>query len=299
MLLVEDVIKSELGSRSHEFTDWTELKRRVHCHGDYDGARLGSYSLTSLNKKITLISSYHLWDGRPVSASSIARRSLNIALAECNRKRFNWNRANFNLLDIPQALYCSPVSQPRNLIYGDIKSAYWSILRRLPTYLYFSPTAFTANADRLGDYLPADLGDFKLPRNCLIGAMRATNGLLVKQGKIVRVPTRNNLLSPSHWGFLTYFLHAIAQYAIHFGAVYYNTDGAIFTTTEDFLKWAQFIEGLGLQVAVKTSGQGICTGIGRYTFGSSFTRAGTGLPRSYSNIIFDNERIFELWMKIN
>lgn len=294
---LDNLIDEELSSRPHAFTSWVKLKQDIHCNGAFNGARLGAYSLTTADRKNTFISTYHQWCGQPASAASVARLALKHSLTANKRKRFEWNRANLDLLDLPQPLYCASNPGEQYLVYVDIKSAYYSIYSRLPALLYYSSYGAKLCGDRLGFLLPDDLKNFKLARNCLIGCMRARSGLLVRDKKIVSVPVRNALISPSHWGLIATLLHTLAHYAISFGAIYYNTDGAIFTSDEDATKWADFVGSLNLQTSIKAQGMGYCWGVGRYSIGKGKLEFRPPcLP--FSNLIEVNEGVLDLWTKM-
>lgn len=294
---LDNVISEELASRPHNFANWVALKQSIHCNGDYEGARIGAYSLTTADRSVTLISSYHQWCGKPASAASVARRALNNALKMESRKRFNWNKANQRLLDLPQPLFCDPLTDSVYLIYCDIKGAYHSIYTKLPLLLYYSNYGSSSQGSNLGSILPQDIREFKLARNCVVGAMRARGSLIVRNKQIVRIPSRNPLISPSHWGFIATLLHCIAHYAISMGAVYFNTDGAIFRNRSSADKWMKFIESLGLQASIKAEGIGCVWGVGRYSIGKE--RMSIYPPCTpFSNLIELNEDIFDLWMKM-
>lgn len=295
---ISDYIDKELSIREHRFVDWIKLKTDLHVNGAYNGSWLGTYSLTTACRSLTLISNYHTWCGLPVSAASISRRILSSALKVHNRQRFNWNKSNFALLQIPQPLYCSAYATKTFLYYADITSAYWQIYRSLPTLLYFGSSSCQISGERFYKVLPTDLASQKLVRNSLVGCFRATTCLKVEQTKIVSRPTRNNLLSPSHWGFMAHLLHRFAAYAIDFGAIYYNTDGAIFDDRIKCDRWISFMRSLGFSIGIKAEGLGCVWGVGRYSIGKATMPKILPPCLPFNNLLDLSDRSLELWEKI-
>jgi hypothetical protein len=91
----------------------------------------------------------------------------------------------------------------------------------------------------LAEFLPEDLHDWKLVRNCLVGVWRSSsvcrleNGGLSKQTRYF--PTTNYYA----WQWIQKALHYFAGLALQHGAVYIYSDGYIFPLTADFAGFQQ------------------------------------------------------------
>lgn len=294
---VAQAVSDELHSRPHEFAYWTDIAKRIQSDRAFEGAFVGTYSITVPKLNTTFVSNRHLWAEKPVSASSVARRLLYTGLPLLNRKRIPWNKRALPLLNIPHPLFCIPTMRCANLFYFDIKGAYYSIYSKLPLEFWFNGVRSLGGELRFGDFLPSDLRDYKLLRNCLVGCFRQTQSRRIRTGRVVIAHNFNALLSPYHWGFIAHLLHLIAQKAVDLGAIYYNTDGAIFTSLEDGLKWTRFVENLGLVPDLKQHGVGYVLGIGRYKIGVDTIGNIKSLPLPFSNLHTPGAKVLVDWRR--
>lgn len=295
---VEDFIQFELESRPHEWCDWTELIMRIVHDETLEGSFVGSYSLTTRDRSHTFVSTAHRWCGRPVSASSIARRILNHGLELIGRKRILWQKRCFKYLDLPQPLYCEPTQKLDYLIYVDISSCYYQLYRRLPFELFWFGLHPICGDIRFDDFLPSDITQYKLCRNSVVGVLRSTSGAVVSKGKISPRKTRNALLSPCHWGIMSNLLHHFAGMARDLGCIYYNTDGAIFTSDYAACDWALKMSDLGFSTNIKARGIGWVKGIGCYGIGNEGGRNHMRNGRHFSNLFDCNYYALDLWKKL-
>ena len=298
MNTVSDFVFSELNIRTHQWCEWKSILSRIRDEPIFENAYCGAYSCTVPRLNTTFVSRRHLWYGEPVSASSIARRILNNGLKMTGKKWIPWNKSILPLLAIPQPMYCHPVEQWQPLYYFDIKSCYYSIFSRMSLDFWFGGNYAHWGNVKFSNFLPDDLSDYKLCRNSIIGVMRSATSDRVKAGKIQTFSARNNLLSPCHWGFLSHLLHAIAIQAVGYGAVYYNTDGAIFPSLESGLKWVSFCQDLNLQCNLKSHGLGRITGIGRYQIAAHKVGAIQSKPEAYANFIQPSDKILQGWLQV-
>lgn len=294
---VTQAVRQQLEERPHEFVFWNEIAKRIQSDRDFEGAFVGAYSITVPKLNKTFVSNRHLWIGKPVSAASIARRLLYTSLPLLKRKRIPWNRRALPLLDIPHPLFCIPSTNIGNLFYFDLRGAYYSIYKRLPLEFWFNGVRSLGGELKFEDFLPPDLRDYKLLRNCIVGCMRTRESRRVRGGRVVITNNHNALLSPYHWGFIAHLLHAIANKAVDLGAIYYNTDGAIFLNLEEGLKWSSFVAELGLTPDLKQHGIGYVHGVGRYKIGGDVVGNIKSIPLPFSNLCTPGFKVLADWRK--
>lgn len=297
-LSVRDFIQAELECRQHEWCDWTDLIARIVHDESLEGSYVGAYSLTNRQRTCTYVSTAHRWCGLPVSASSVARRILLYGLGLVERKRILWQKRCFKYLDLPQPLYCEPTKEADYLIYVDITSCYYELYRRLPFELFWFGLHPVCGSLRFSDFLPSDINRFKLCRNSVVGVLRSVAGSRVRSGKIVPCSTRNALLSPCHWGIMANLLHHFAGMARDLGAVYYNTDGAIFTSDYAACEWALKMAELGFSTGIKAQGIGWVKGVGCYSIGSEGTKNHMRNGRHFNNLFECNYYALDLWRQL-
>lgn len=294
---IAQFVKEELSTRPHTFAPWKEISIRIQSDPAFEGAFVGTYSLTAPKLNTTYVSNRHIWAGEPVSASSVARRILFSGLNLLGRKRIPWNKRALPLLKIPHPLYCVPSWTGQQLYYFDIKAAYYSIYSRLPFDLWFNGTRTVGGKVYFSDFLPSDLRTQKLLRNCIVGCLRSDLSSRVRSFRLVRRQNHNPLLSPYLWGYIASILHSIANKAIELGAVYYNTDGGIFNNLEDGLKWCKYVERLGFVPDLKQHGVGYVLGVGRYKIGADIIGNRTAIPAPFSNLQTIEPQVVTDWLK--
>jgi hypothetical protein len=92
-------------------------------------------------------------------------------------------------------------------------------------------------------------------------------------------------------------LHHFAQTAVAMGAIYYNTDGAIFLQDADSLRWVDFISEWGLKTEVKAKGAGFVQALGSYKIGATGTVSIAKKQRHYNNLIDPNKNVLDMWQR--
>lgn len=294
---VLDLVKKQLQSREHRFADWQEVLDAIAHNKAFEGAYAGTYSLTTKDRELTLVDTKHKWCGKPVSASTISRLALETPLIALGRKRFFWTMKALPLLEEVPPYYAIP-GHHDYLIYADITACYYSLYRILPLYLYYWGLKPIYGCDIFDQFLPVDIADYKLVRNSVVGTMRSFSSTRVRGGKLVKTANKNKFLMPCHWGAIVEQLHYFAQLAIQNNAVYYNTDGGIFTSEKDALKWCDAIKSLGFQVSIKAQGAGQVQGLGAYRVGDLGTIRLGRKPRSYNNLKQPNGHIIKMFDKL-
>lgn len=295
---IQDYVNIELNRHPHEFIDWHRLAKMIFTDSVLEGAFVGTYSLTTVKPSKTYVSTRHLWCGEPVSASTVARRVLMKGLELTRRKRILWNKHCLQYLDIPQPLYAEPQPEGTFLIYADIKSCYYDIYRRMPFDFFWNGFVPTWGEVWFKDFLPPKLKDFKIVRNSLVGVLRVRTSSKVHNSKVVCTGNRNVLLSPCHWGFMAELLHYFANLALECGAIYYNTDGAIFLKREDYERWKTYMEYFGFTTSIKAEGWGWVDYPGCYKVGTLGQTRRLGRIMSTSNIREKNWYAVTYWEKM-
>ena len=184
-----------------------------------------------------------------------------------------------------------------NLLYVDIAAAYYSIYSRLPFDIRFQGLRVYGGELLFRDFLPFDLKNYKLCRNVLVGILRSLESTRVLGGKLVKKPNRNPLLSPEHWGYIVHLLHFLAKQAIECGAIYYNTDGAIFQRDDDAIKWMALVQQLGLTPRLDAQGPGYVAAVGRYQVGTKRGGAVNGRLLPFDNLIEPSPYVEQRWIQ--
>lgn len=294
-MTIPDLIKEELETRPHQWIDWSELLRNLKHDRRFEGSYLGSYSCTLKDKSVTYVSHRHTWCGEPVSASTIARQCMKPVLTHLGRKRLFWTRYEKPYLEIPQPLFCKPEVERKYLIYVDVKACYFDLYRRMPVAVRWGGRMVHYGDTSWGQLLPSDIEQYKLVRNSIPGIWRAYNGCRVRHGKPVSVGTINPYLSPIHWGLLAHLLHHLAAKAVSLGAVYYNTDGAIFVDDKAALAWVDLVADLGLTASVRHQGIGKVYAVGSYQIGGQRWGGNKDTARAFSNLGYFNPQVLTAW----
>lgn len=298
-LPVQHYIDKQMSLREHRFVDWIDVIKGIPTNSQFEGAYVGSFSLTYANRQATLVGKHHDWCGKPVSASSISRLILRDGLKLLGRKRIFWNMKSKPLLDIPQPLYCKPLELGGRLTYVDIRRAYHTIYSRLPLDIRFQGLRAYGGRVWFRDFIPPDLCEYPLVRNSLVGCLRQLTQMRIKNGKTNVTPNRNIFLSPEHWGFITHLLHGIAHCAIRYNARYFNTDGAIFTRDEDAIAYCQQLAEWGFIPHIKAQGTGSIYSVGNYKIGEENAGCRNPKPLEFNNLIEPSPYILKRWIEWN
>ena len=296
-LPLEHYIEQQLSLREHRYVNWGNLIKSLRHEPVFEGAYLGNYSLTTRKKDLTLISEFHTWCRKPASASAVARLVLRAGLDRLGRRRILWSRRSYPLLEIPQPLYCQPVSFAGRLTYVDISRCYFDLYSRLPFDIRFQGLRAFGGEFFFKDFLPRNIVEYKLCRNSLVGCMRSTTSARIKEGKQVVGPNYNPYLSPEHWGFMAHLLHTLAHQAVEYGACYYNTDGAIFTNDADATRWMQYVVDMGFTPHIKAQGSGSVWSVGNYQVGLEKGGRVNANASEFSNLISVSPYVGKRWLE--
>lgn len=151
-----------------------------------------------------------------------------------------------------------------DMVYVDIVSAYWSIMKIVGWDVDYYPGRWLGVSSDITDFPYAD---DKLARNCLASAGLMGNVRMWTGNKLVWVKTYNPNVNMMLWNFLQDVLHGIGTEMIRScGAVYVHTDGYIIK--KERLQTAfDIVQSWGLTASVRYEGGAVVRGAGDYDIG--------------------------------
>lgn len=157
-----------------------------------------------------------------------------------------------------------------DLVYIDIKSAYWSILQVSGYDVQYSPGDYFGVREKVSDF---PYPDWKLARNSLVsvGQSRVVRQYSANTHAYRTEPRPNRFTNRILWALVNDTLNAIAVDAVSAGAVYVYTDGYIFRR-RDADRGHDTIARWGLKPETRYSGYGYVRAPGCYRVGDHFTR---------------------------
>lgn len=165
--------------------------------------------------------------------------------------------------------------------YIDIKAAYPSIYSRVAWDVNFMPQSFIVENGKISlAGLAASLKENKHARNAVVGIALSRHKTRWEDGRPRRVGALGGLFNPQLGWYCWAVLSWCALVAEKLGAHYYNTDGAIFSSADAALEYADFLERSGFDWSVKENGDCVVWGLNSY----SFIKDGVpgGFPKPFS-----------------
>lgn len=137
-----------------------------------------------------------------------------------NLKRVGWKRPMVKYFDKQVPIACFHRYQGE-LIFTDLKAAYWQIYRHL-----WLNTCHPRGMGTLPLWdLAEKLQNIKPARNAIMGTIRARQAIAWKGFEPIYLKVKNPYLSPGLWITVMNILHDIAGLAYLTGAIYVATDG--------------------------------------------------------------------------
>jgi len=281
-LKVEDIIQEKLQSRIRREIISSDQLQQLLSNSDYNGSILGSGSLFSPKHQTSYVLETETLNGYPLTAPVVARAIIEKKLKVLGRKFYprpkDWQ--DWELHSHP--LYCKPAKG--KFIYLDIKGAFYSLYSMLPALPCGTTRGINCAPPWLGEFLPEDLRNWKLVRNCLVGVWRSSSVTRLENEGLTKktryFPTTNYYA----WQWIQKALHYFAGLALQHGAVYTYSDGYIFPLTADFAGFQQKLTSFGIETTEKARGNGEVRAIGSYRISNFFTQRACQ-PRGYDNII--------------
>lgn len=220
---------------------------------------MGSFCWTSTNKR--LISSRHAVDvlGVKMTPADIAREYLYFRYGNQRRRMHTDAYCKcFKPHHKSPPLYAVPTVG--ELVYLDIKSAYWSILSTVGWDVDYHPDEFIGVRSSNDDF---PFREHKLARNILVSTGLPSRVQVWTGKRIISINGRNKLYNGVLWCFVQDVLNGIAHDMVSIGAVYVHTDGFIFRQSDE--QYAREIAAAwGLPLGVKYRGEGEVFGVSNY-----------------------------------
>lgn len=235
----------------------------------WDSSIVGSLSIYNPRTRASFCRRVPGWIDVPVSPSAVAREVLAQALKKTGKKRFQSNKNSDHLQDCSHPLFFSPYCG--EIIYIDLRAAYFSIYKRLPVHFFFNGENLTGGRHFLRESFPSDWSDYKLARNSLVGLFHSKHQTRIRNKTLRRYQINPPTFSPSHWGFIQLCLHWIAEMALEYGAKYAYIDGFIFPLSANWQGFQQLLADYGFDSQIKAEGEGRIIGVGRYQIGDTST----------------------------
>lgn len=166
-----------------------------------------------------------------------ARMELNRHCRDWLPKRGFTRKQDMALLDLTAPMYYPGGRTKGELVYIDLRSAYWQIYR----YLWLDTLWPRGIGNIALAPVASALERWKPARNSVMGVIRSKE-IQTVQGSIIKwQPYHNPFLNPQLWHQVLSILHEVASYAKFNGACYINTDGYIF---REWSNWARFVDML-------------------------------------------------------
>lgn len=201
------------------------------------------------------------------TGSEIARDYLDFY--HPNRLRATGRQAEMLKLDRAAPLFCE-AGYYSDMVYVDIKSAYWQITNLVGWDVDYYPFKWIRCGRPPSDF---PLPDNKIARNCLVSCCLPTPMKVWTGYKFVRERKRNVHINLGLWSLIMDTLHCIANEAWECHAVYTHTDGSIIPIRylEEF---TERVSAYGIVAIPKQDSLGDCTmlGLGNWKCGDRQTK---------------------------
>lgn len=160
-------------------------------------------------------------------------------------------------------LYAKP-GHLADAVYVDLKSAYWSIIKKSGWDIDYMPGRYAGVKSSAASF---PFAHNKLARNCLVSVGRA-GGMSVWTGKkLMFIQKPNRFANGVLWMFVQDILNGIARDMVDAGAIYVHTDGYIIDPVQMPLV-DEIMQSWGMGYGIKFSGPAIVYGAGTYDIGS-------------------------------
>lgn len=248
-------------SEAYDFTDIVSAFPPLQLFGR-DGVWVGTHSRTVPSKKWRLFHAASILAEGAAQATppQLTRAYLDIRFPK--QLRAKKSQLDFWKPRRSQPMYTEVGKYNREMVYLDLKSAYWSIVKVIGWDV---------------DYLPGMLvrrkgcDDFpfaanRLARNSLVSMGLPSHGFLYKDGRMIAVPHAWKV-NIGLWTAVQDILHGIADEMIkRAGAVYVNTDGYIIPAENEAIGREIGAEW-GLAMGEKNRGRATIYGVGAYSIG--------------------------------
>lgn len=233
-------------------------------HFGREGVWVGSYSRSIPSRKWRLYHAASVCTENDLKATppQLTRAYLDLKFPKQLRARKS--QLEFWKPRRSQPMYTLTGNYNREMVYLDLKQAYWSIVKVIGWDVDYFP-GMLVRRQACDDY---PFTGNRLARNSLVSMGLPSHGFLYKDGRIIAVPHawKVNL---GLWTAVQDILHGIADEMIkRAGAVYVNTDGYILPAAHEAIG-REIAAEWGLRIGEKNRGRATIYGVGAYSIGGN------------------------------
>ncbi len=263
---------------------------------------VGSFTISSKSTKIYKPEQPSITlNGTTLIGTEIAKYTLLL-----NFKEKGYRRETAELLEkTPPPLYAKPFKSD-NLVYVDIRSCYFTLLKKLWNIKYLR-SKYLGHYENREFIIPEEIKTVfeknKLIRNSLYGLIRTRTRTKfeVENSKISFIVERskNELFYPDVSLAILDITQSIARIAVENFSVYVAIDGFILHQ-KNLISFIEFLNEYGLQAGIKAEGEGEVKNFYTYKVGDVQTKNFDIIPASTdvkSNLIFSKEESKEILEK--
>lgn len=248
-------------SEAYEITDIVRAFPPLHHFGRH-GVWVGGYSRSIPSQKWRLLDgAIVLTEGSAqATPTQVTRAYLDVMFPK--QLRAKKSQIDFWKPRRSQPMYTEPGKYNFPMVYLDLKSAYWSIVKIIGWDVDYFPGMLVRRRGCSDFPYPEN----RLARNSLVSMGLPSKGFYYKDGKIIAVP-HSWKVNIGLWTAVQDILHGIADEMIkRAGAVYVNTDGYIVPAENEHIAREVGAEW-GLAMSEKFRGRATVYGVGAYSIG--------------------------------
>jgi hypothetical protein len=155
-----------------------------------------------------------------------------------------------------------------DMVYVDIKSAFWSIIRAVGWNVDYNPGLWVGKKSENADF---PLADDKVARSSLVTLGILTDVTCHQNGSFFTERLGGIYTNYGLWALVTDVLQGVASDMLQLNPVYVNTDGYIIKRKYTDIA-LEIISQWGLSASVKNEGETTVKGVGVYRIGSKETK---------------------------
>jgi hypothetical protein len=186
--------------------------------------------------------------------------------------------------------YFARVGWYNDMIYVDLKGAFWSILQAVGWDVEYMPGGFVGKRSSMTDF---PIPQHKTARNSLVSASISKGAQMWTGKRWKQASGRNMHVNFGLWALVMDVLHGIASEMLKLGAVYVHTDGYIIPARCENTALT-LLQSWGLPGRVKQRGACRVAGVGMYQIGShNSAKYATGAAGDMDNISIT----YRQWLK--
>lgn len=233
-------------------------------------------------------------DGTHETATALARDYLHVKFGG----RMDGHHIPPEIQSVPQPFAPYYLRGPHAglLVYLDLKSAYWTIVRRVGWRCVYRPGVYLGKEGSVADF---PWPNHRLARNALVTSCAPGARRIMKDGKLIEEPFRNPLLNYPLLRVVSDTLHAIAIDLIEkFRAICVHTDGYIFASLKDAEDARDFLMAeWGFESSVRAAGVGTVKAPGAWQIGEEKTEIFDVVRLRSDSVISLREIPYRDWLR--